>query len=83
MRFADVKKGLDLAIWDMEPACTQLKKITDNLTSEVIVDEIVFRIHDIVGLLDNAVQRSWSYYHEKSLTLSDVGDGELWFDSGV
>jgi hypothetical protein len=48
-----------------------LKKLADIVTPEVQVDEMYQRIHELVGMLQNVVQRSWSYYAEQLSSSSD------------
>jgi hypothetical protein len=55
----------------MEETGTYLKKLVDIVTPETQVDEMYQRIHEVVGLLDKVVQRSWSFYAERSPSLSD------------
>jgi hypothetical protein len=82
IRFEEVRKGLDLAIWDMDNASSQLQKFSDIVIPEVTVDEIVFRIHDVVQVLDRGVVRSWEFYAGSLPALSDVWDEEeQWIDN--
>jgi hypothetical protein len=47
VRFAEVKQGLHMAIWDIEDGGTQLRKLVKYVTSEVTVDEMYFRINEL------------------------------------
>jgi hypothetical protein len=50
----------------MEEAITYLKKLADIVTPQVQVDEMYQRIHEVVGMLQNVMQHSWSYYAKQS-----------------
>jgi hypothetical protein len=52
----------------------------DNVTSDVLVDEIVFRINDVVALLETALERSRYVYVERSSSVSDIWDDEQRID---
>jgi hypothetical protein len=52
----------------------------DNVTSDVLVDEIVFRINDVVALLETALERSRYVYVERSSSVSDISDDEQRID---
>jgi hypothetical protein len=62
----------------MEETGTYLKKLVDIVTPETQVDEMYQRIHEVVGLLDKVVQRSWSFYAERSPSLSDYWEKNTW-----
>jgi hypothetical protein len=55
----------------MEHAGTYLKKLADIVGPETQDDEMYQRIHEVVGMLDKAVQRCWSSYAEQSSSVSD------------
>jgi hypothetical protein len=78
-RFDEVREGLHQAIAEMESTSTYLKKLVDVVTLEVQVDEMYQRIHEVVGMLQNVVQRSWSYYAEQSPLPSDYWE-HTWED---
>lgn len=51
----------------MENTATELNKLADYVTTNLTIDEVCFRIHDIVALVDTVVQHVWSVYAERSL----------------
>jgi hypothetical protein len=54
--------GLESALEGTEEPCTQLKKMADYVTTDMFVDEIVWRLLDIEVMLRKAAGRSWSTY---------------------
>jgi hypothetical protein len=77
-----VKHGLEMTIFDMEVG-TYLKKLADYVHVEVTFDEIYHMIHDIVGMLDSVILRCWLSYAERSMTLSDIWDDDIWVNHVV
>jgi hypothetical protein len=77
LRFDEVREGLHQAIAEMEAASTYLKKLGEIVSPEMQVDEMYQRIHEVVGMLQNAVHRSWSYYAEQSPSPPDCWEHTL------
>jgi hypothetical protein len=58
----ELEEGLEPAIQGMEDSRAQLKKLVEYVTTDVLVDEIMWRMLDIEAVLGKAIGRSWSIY---------------------
>jgi hypothetical protein len=71
MRFDNVREDLELATRDMQNIGKELKN-----TLDVTMDEVCFRIHEIVQSLETIVDHNWSVYAEISPPLSMYWDDD-------
>jgi hypothetical protein len=55
-----LEQGLEGAIRAMEHSKAELKKLYEYVSPDVTIDESIFRMHGILGFLEDVVDRSWS-----------------------
>jgi hypothetical protein len=71
LRFTEAREGLHQTIAEMEEASTYLKNLVDIVTPKVQVDEMYQWIYEVVDMLQNVMQHSWSNYAKASPSPSD------------
>jgi hypothetical protein len=71
----DLQYGLESTLEGIEESHVQLKKLTDYVTADVLMDEIVWCLLNIEDVLGKAAGRSWSTYC--GAELSDMEELEL------